>query len=110
LSGGRCAFLDNKPGLLLLLPIAHRSEVSQHRHEPRIIFVKGFRPSVRHDKDGAARVLSLPWEQDAVRYQRCFDAEDIEKFLRDGEVLRVPTLQTKPARAGIPGQNRVQES
>jgi hypothetical protein len=110
LSRSRRAFLSDEPRLLLLLPIAHRSEVSKHRHESRVISVEGLSTTMRHDEDRATRFFSLPWKKDAVSYQRCFDTEDLEKSLRDREVLGMPSLQTKPTSTGITWQNRVQES
>ena len=34
-----------------------------------------------HDENRAPRIFTLPRKQNAIRYQRRFDAEDIEKFL-----------------------------
>ncbi len=84
--------LFDHPRLLLLLFEAHRRKVGEHGHQPCVILVKGLGSAMGHDKDRTAGVFGSPRKQDAVRYQRRLDAEDLEKFLRDSEVLRVSTL------------------
>jgi hypothetical protein len=65
---------------------------------------------MRHEEDGPARFLSLPGKENAVRNERCHRAQDTEELLGDREMLRVPTLETEPARARISRQNGVQKS
>src|SRR5580658_1600418 len=110
LSRSRCALLSDESSLLLLLPVAHCREISQHRHQAGIIFVERFSSSMSHDKDGAACVFSLPRKQDSIGHQRRFDAENVKKRFGDREVLWVPTFETHPARAGVARQNRAQKS
>ena len=101
LRGGCCAFLSDQSGLLLLLLVAHRREISQHVHQSRIIVVKSFCSVMGHHKDRATRPFDRPRKQDAICHQGSFDAENIEELLRHREVLCVSTFQAKAAGAGI---------
>ena len=92
LSGARGALLSNDFGLLFLLSITHRREISQHRHQSRIICVESFCSAMGHDKNRAPCLFSLPWKQYAICYQGRFDTKNFKKLLRDSKVLRVSTF------------------
>src|ERR1700761_2798012 len=102
--------MNNQPRLLFLLAVAHRRKVSQHGHQSRVIFIKGFRTAMRHHKDGAARIVRLPREQNAIRNKRSFHAKNIEEFLAHREMLRMSTLQAHTARTWFTRKQSVQKS
>jgi hypothetical protein len=109
LSGSRRAFLSDDLCLLILLPITHCSEVS-------IVMSRASSESNASVRPCAItrivpRVSSVfKWKKDAICYERRLDTEDIEKLLRDCEVLWMSTLKTKSTCAMISWQNCIEES
>ena len=87
--------------LLALLAHSHRRKVGQSHHETAVFLVEGVGAAVGHHKDRAPSSIRLPREQDAVSYQRCFDAHQIEKFLPDAKALRTyPRSRQTPQALG----------
>ena len=108
--GGGDGGLFEELGALAKLEHGHGGEVGEGFHHAEVFGVEGLGAVVGHDEDGALNVVDVPGEEEAVGDGRSFDAEDLEEFWEDANVLRAIALEADAAGAGVAGEHGVEEA
>ena len=108
--GGRGTGLSEELGALAKLEHGHGGEVGEGFHHAEIFHVEGLGALVGHDEDGALDVVAVPGKEEAVGDGRGLDAEDLEEFGEDANVLWAIAFEADAAGAGVAGEHGVEEA